>query len=57
LIVDADEAWSIETCDRVWVAKQIKEGYYSMSNVYSIEDDYNLQSNNLERFAQDQNLW
>ncbi|CAF3065171.1 unnamed protein product [Rotaria socialis] len=57
LIVDADEAWSIETCDRVWVAKQIKEGYYSMSNVYSIEDDYNIQSNNLERFAQEQNLW
>lgn len=24
LVVDADEAWSIETCDRVWVAKQIK---------------------------------
>jgi secernin len=24
LVVDADEAWTIETCDRVWVAKQIK---------------------------------
>lgn len=24
LIVDSEEAWSIETCDHVWVAKQIK---------------------------------
>ncbi|CAF4342778.1 unnamed protein product, partial [Rotaria magnacalcarata] len=24
LVVDSDEAWVIETCDRVWVAKQIK---------------------------------
>jgi len=24
LVVDSEEAWSIETCDRVWVAKQIK---------------------------------
>lgn len=28
-----------------------------MSNVYSIEDDYNLQSNNLEKFLQENNLW
>lgn len=33
------------------------EGYYSMSNVYSIENDYDIQSNNLEKFAQDNNLW
>ncbi|CAF1167155.1 unnamed protein product [Rotaria sordida] len=57
LVVDGDEAWSIETCDRVWVAKQIKEGYYNMSNVYAIEDDYNLKSNNLEEFAKEKNLW
>jgi secernin len=75
LIVDREEAWSIETCDRVWVAKQIKgtmiiylskkrililfilEGYYSMSNVYSIEDDYTLQSSNLEKFAKEKNFW
>lgn len=24
LVVDSEEAWTIETCDRVWVAKQIK---------------------------------
>lgn len=24
LVVDSEEAWSIETCDRVWVAKRIK---------------------------------
>jgi hypothetical protein len=35
----------------------IIEGYYSMSNIYAIEDDYNLQSNNLEKFAKENNLW
>jgi dipeptidase len=24
LVVDGEEAWVVETCDRVWVAKQIK---------------------------------
>ncbi|CAF3551872.1 unnamed protein product, partial [Rotaria sp. Silwood2] len=24
LVVDTEEAWTIETCDRVWVAKHIK---------------------------------
>lgn len=24
LVVDNEEAWTIETCDRIWVAKQIK---------------------------------
>jgi secernin len=28
-----------------------------MSNVYSIEDDYNLRSNNLEKFAREKNFW
>jgi hypothetical protein len=28
-----------------------------MSNVYSIEDDYNLQSSNLETFAKENNFW
>jgi hypothetical protein len=28
-----------------------------MSNVYLIEDDYNLQSNNLEKYAKEKNLW
>ncbi|CAF0986497.1 unnamed protein product [Rotaria sp. Silwood1] len=57
LVVDAEEAWTIETCDHVWVAKQIKEGHYNMSNLYSIEDDYNLQSTNLQEFAKEKNLW
>ncbi|UJR20858.1 hypothetical protein I4U23_023968 [Adineta vaga] len=57
LVVDNEEAWSVETSDRIWVAKQIKEGYYSMSNVYSIEDDYTLQSDNLEKFAQENQFW
>lgn len=24
LVVDHEQAWTIETCDRIWVAKQIK---------------------------------
>jgi len=24
LVVDNEQAWSIETCDHIWVAKQIK---------------------------------
>lgn len=57
LVVDNEEAWTIETCHQVWVAKQIKEGYYSMSNVYSIEDDYDLQSKHLETFARENQFW
>jgi hypothetical protein len=33
------------------------EGYYSMSNVYAIEDDYTMKSNNLEKFAQEKKFW
>ncbi|CAF0815752.1 unnamed protein product [Adineta steineri] len=57
LVMDDKEAWVVETCDRVWVAKHIKEGYYNISNVYGIEDDYTLHSNNLESFAKEKNLW
>jgi len=57
LLMDSEQAWTIETCDRVWVAKQIKEGFYNISNLYSIEDEYELQSKNLETFAQEKRLW
>jgi secernin len=33
------------------------EGFYNISNIYTIEDDYNLQSKNLENFAKENNLW
>ncbi|CAF0936003.1 unnamed protein product [Adineta ricciae] len=57
LVVDDKEAWVVETCDRVWVAKHIKEGYYQISNIYGIEDDYTTHSKNLESFAKEKNLW
>ena len=75
LVVDGNEAWTVETCDRVWVAKQIEsrphslpctrsidrfpssDGFYNMSNIYAIECDYQLQSKNLEQFAQEEKLW
>jgi secernin len=33
------------------------EGYYNISNVYTIEDDYTIQSKNLETIAKENNLW
>ena len=33
------------------------EGYYNISNLYAIEDNYTIQSANLESFAQEKNLW
>jgi secernin len=33
------------------------EGYYNISNVYTIEDNYTIQSNNLKNFAKENNLW
>jgi len=33
------------------------EGYYNISNAYTIEDDYTIQSNNLKTFAKGNNLW
>ena len=40
IIADPDEAWVLETAGRYWAAKAIKHGVYSISNVYSIERDW-----------------
>lgn len=41
----------------ILLALYFAEGYYSMSNVYSIENDYHLQSKNLGKFVQENKLW
>jgi dipeptidase len=40
LIADSNEAWVLETAGRYWVAKRITSGVYSISNIYSIESDW-----------------
>jgi len=40
IIADPQQAWVLETAGRYWVAKTIKNGVYSISNIYSIERDW-----------------
>jgi secernin len=40
LIADPSEAWVLETAGRYWVAKKLTHGVYSISNIYSIENDW-----------------
>ncbi len=40
IIADPTEAWVLETAGRYWVAKRIKNGVYSISNIYSIEREW-----------------
>jgi secernin len=40
IIADPQAAWVLETAGRYWVAKAIKHGVYSISNIYSIERDW-----------------
>jgi secernin len=40
IIADPREAWVLETAGRYWAAKRITHGVYSISNIYSIERDW-----------------
>src|SRR5207249_8975944 len=40
ILADPHEAWVLETAGRYWAAKRIKNGVYSISNIYSIERDW-----------------
>ena len=40
LIADPHEAWVLETAGEYWVAKRITIGVYSISNIYTIETDW-----------------
>jgi len=40
IIADPHEAWVLETAGRYWAAKKITHGVYSISNIYTIENDW-----------------
>jgi len=51
IIADPKEAWVLETAGRYWVAKRIGHGVYSISNIYSIESDWDEAHPNLVEHA------
>lgn len=50
IIADPKEAWVLETVGKEWVAKKI-EGVYSISNALTIENDWHMASEGVERLA------
>jgi dipeptidase len=40
ILADTREAWVLETAGKYWVAKRVRNGVYSISNIYSIERDW-----------------
>jgi dipeptidase len=50
LIANADDAWVLETIDKQWAAKQVKD-VYSISNCLTIGKQYDLSSESLVDFA------
>ncbi|WP_148883397.1 C69 family dipeptidase [Thermococcus aciditolerans] len=50
IIADPKEAWVLETVGKEWVAKRI-EGVYSISNALTIENDWDMASEGVERLA------
>ena len=40
IVADPREAWVLETAGRYWVAKRLTRGVYSISNIYTIEKDW-----------------
>jgi len=50
IISDAEEAYIMETAGKHWVSKKV-ENFGAISNILSIEDDFDLSSSNLSDFA------
>ncbi len=50
LIADADDAWVLETVDRQWAARQVRETH-TISNCLTIGREYDMASSDLVDFA------
>ncbi len=50
IIANADDAWVLETIDRQWAARQVRD-VYSISNCLTISDSWDLASSNLVELA------
>jgi secernin len=56
IIADPKEAWVLETSGRHWVAKRITTGA-AISNVVTIEDDWDDASVGIQQHARDRGWW
>ena len=50
IMANADDAWVLETVDKKWVAKQVKD-VYSISNCLTIPDHWDIAAPDLAEFA------
>jgi dipeptidase len=50
LLADPESVWVLETAGRHWAAKQV-DGIYAISNKITIEDDWDMASDDLVSFA------
>jgi len=57
MIMDATEAWVLETSGRHWVAQRTVEGTRNISNCLSIRSDFDLSSEGIEQYARDKGYW
>jgi dipeptidase len=55
IMANADDAWVLETVDKQWAAKQIKE-VYSISNCLTIKDQWDIASPDLVKLAVNKGL-
>ena len=52
LIADPQDAWVLETIDRDWVAKQVKD-IYSISNILTISEQWDLASPGMKPYLEE----
>lgn len=50
IVANADDAWVLETVDKHWAAKQVRD-FYSISNCLTLGNQYDLSSKDLVDFA------
>ena len=55
ILADASEAWVMETAGRRWVARRVKD-FAAISNCYSIRDDFDESSADIESYAREKRL-